>query len=334
MSILEYIQEGAAQWDASYEFNIDRNLYLNASTATQCIRHQWYSRHAAEPSPTTGYMRRGRMCEEYIIRCLAMKGVPMRYCGADQLSIVSDEHRISGTPDGFVFMEGHWVMIEIKSIDPRTYLDSLPKEDHKLQARVCMELAYLQEDATYPRPEYCILIYVDASNFDNIHTFFIDRKQDVLDTLKPRAETLLSTEDVKYLDREGKLNKTCNLYGGCRYAATCGVTLKHNVPYTDDSAVLEPSDVEELVREYTCCKSEVADLSKRLSRLKEELVTLCANKEGHILHTKYYAVTYKQSSGYRTYDTKRMLADGLDIQKYKKQSAPFNTLILTPVDMI
>lgn len=213
--ITDLILEGAQILDDGEGFGIDRSKYLNASTANSCIRKQWYERNLPEVEQDWGFARRGKQGELYLVDCLRAAGAMVDYVGDEQVSIVSEEHRISATPDGYIEEGDGWHALEFKTIDPRTNKARLPKADHVTQLQIGMELAHLQ-GADFPKPVCGHLIYMDASNYNEIVEIQIERDPGILKRLKARAKAMLDAKKVDKLDREGKRTGECKLYGGCR----------------------------------------------------------------------------------------------------------------------
>jgi len=226
---------GADVIDAREAFDPqERAQYLNASEAMTCIRKQWYQKHGAEKDgpENWGYARRGKHAERYIVERLTAANIPMLFTGGDQVQIVDEELRISCTPDGLIEVdEGtgvYWAGVEFKSSDPRTNFAKLPKDEHVVQLQIAMAM-FEKYRAEFPelgdvpiREGY--LLYINCSDFNDIHTFKVPVAPKILDRLKGRAARALDIKDAGRLPREGKetpFQQECKTR--CMFNKVCGV---------------------------------------------------------------------------------------------------------------
>jgi hypothetical protein len=206
MDIKEHVMRGRTTIEAAQEWPVDRQKYLNASEAGQCIRRLWYSKHtpeAAEPQEW-GYARRGSHGEKYVVESLAvLNDVSVDNTGVGQLSLQDETRLLSATPDGLIAIgSGPWMGLEIKTIDPRTNKSRLPKSDHVLQLKIAMAL---QNQQRAEKLERGLLVYMDASNYDDILTYVIDADDAaVLTEMDKKAHRIFRTKNVDVLDRGGK----------------------------------------------------------------------------------------------------------------------------------
>lgn len=228
--IREAILRGADAYDARRAFDeTERAEVMNASEALTCIRKQWYSKNGAEADNPQdwGYARRGSHGERYIVERLRLANVPTLFTGDEQVRIVDEDLQMACTPDGLVQIDDDWYAAEFKTVDPRTNLSNLPREEHVRQVQIAAAMFEKHKDEF---PELggcsikgCVLVYMDASNYNAIHEFMVPLKPRILDHLKSRASRLLRTKDAERLPREGKEAGGLECQQRCSFKRVCGV---------------------------------------------------------------------------------------------------------------
>lgn len=310
--ITDLILSGAQALDDSEGFTIDRSQYLNASTAESCIRKQWFERHLPPVEQDWGYARRGKQGELYLVDCLLASGAELAYAGEEQVSLVSKRHRISATPDGFLRQGDDWMALEFKTIDPRTNRRGLPKEAHVTQIQIGMELAHLQ-GGDFPAPVSGKLIYMDASNYNDIIELDVKRDRDILDRLAPRAKKMLTAKAVDRLDREGKRSGECKKYGGCPFAEQCGIEIEGPATVTRGN---RGSGLDAAVQAYVLAKADEDDAKERKASAAEDIKTELAARNARELIVGNHRVSMTSVAGRRSYDWKAMQAAGIDLSPF------------------
>lgn len=310
--IKDLILTGAQALDDNEGFGIDRAKYLNASTADSCIRKQWFERHLPPVEQDWGFARRGKQGELYLVDCLLASGAEMAYAGDDQVSLVSDEHMISATPDGYLWVDTGWLGVEFKTIDPRTNRNYLPKPEHVTQLQIGMELAHLQDD-DFPKPTAGKLVYMDASNYNDIIEFDVQRDRDILDRLAPRAKKMLKAKSADRLDREGKRSGECKQYGGCPFAEQCGVEIEGPATVTRGN---RGSNLDAAVQAYILAKADEDDAKARKASASEDIKTELQSRNARELIVGNHRVSMTSVAGRRSYDWKKMQAAGIDLSPF------------------
>lgn len=320
--IKDMILKGAQRLDSAEDFNIDRSKYMNASSAMTCIRKQWFERHADPVEQDWGYARRGKQAELYVIDCLQATGAQLLYVGEDQFSVVDEATRISATPDGFLNTADGMIGLEIKSVDPRTNKKRLPRDEHVRQLQIAMAVSARNGHVKADRG---LLIYIDASNYNDLLEFEVPCHPELLDELAPRAKRMLDARKVDRLDREGKRTGECQKYGGCPYAALCGVDVAEAGTATV-SRGNTGSKLDEAVRAYTMAKAdeEVAKAAK--SDAAETIKTEMKARSATELPVGNHAVKLTVSAGRVSVDWRKAEKAGLDLEPYKKVGASYETL--------
>jgi hypothetical protein len=233
--IADRILKGADVIDAREAFDPkERAQYLNGSEALTCIRKQWYKKHEPheEEAQDWGYARRGKHGEKYLVERLKAANVPTYFMGEDQVQIVDDDLRISVTPDGLVELPGKgdatelWG-VEFKTIDPRTNRGNLPKIEHVTQLQIAMAMIERHRDE-FPELRDLpivggIVLYMDASNYNDLPEFRVAPAPKILDRLKGRANRVLDSKAAVRLPREGKEQGGTECKQRCGFRDICGV---------------------------------------------------------------------------------------------------------------
>jgi len=320
--IKDLVLHGAQALDDDEGFGIDRSKYMNASTADSCIRKQWFERNLPPVEQDWGFARRGKQGELYLVDCLLASGAELAYCGDDQVSIISEEHRISATPDGYMSTDKGWIGMEFKTIDPRTNRNYLPRQDHVTQLQIGMELAHLQDDE-FPQPVSGKLIYMDASNYNDILEFDVPRDRDILDRLAPRAKKMLNAKSADRLDREGKRDGQCKKYGGCPFAAQCGIELEGEATVSRGN---RGSGLDAAVQAYVLAKADEQEASRRKTTAAEDIKTELKARNARDLIVGNHKVELTSVAGRRSYDWKEMEKAGIDLSPFMSTGKPSERL--------
>lgn len=85
-------------------------------------------------------------------------------------------------------------------------------------------------------------------------------------------------------------------------------------------------------------KEQIKDLEARKAQIEGEVRAALAGR-GEVSFSAgagapfIYTFNCKELPGRITYDTKAMVADGLDIEKYKKVGSPYSTLTVKKVEV-
>jgi hypothetical protein len=308
-----------------------RRSYMNASEADTCIRKQWYSKHQPElaTEQSWGYARRGRGIEAYMVASLRAANVDLRLADREQESVYSDKHKISATPDGVIVDHENEMLIgvEFKSLDPRANRGTLPKKAHLTQLQIGMALLDLvKEDIGLPDWPWShgLVVYTDASNWDDIEEFRVPYREATLDDLADRAAKILCTRNPSRLPREGRLAGGYECKTQCPFKDACGV----DVP--DDRAARgnRGSRLDDWVARYMNAKAQQDDIKAQqdeaAEHIKEELrarnVTSIGVGDRH--------VTLTRVAGRRNLDRKLVEAAGIDLTPYEKIGAPSERLVV------
>src|SRR5262249_10834207 len=132
------------------------------------------------------------------------------------------------------------LVVEMKSLDPRYGRHKLPKAPHVPQT--ITQLGMIRK-ATKFRPEWGVVIYVDASDYFNFSVHPVQWDERAFQSLVKRASKILSVSDPAQLAPEGKIagGSECS---ECPFVKQC----LGFVPWIagDDPRALKPKQVAEV----------------------------------------------------------------------------------------
>jgi len=297
-------------------FNIDRSKYMNASEAGGCIRKQWYDKH--EPKlrapEDLGYAWRGQAGEHYMIESLLQANVPLAIHG-EQHSIADDETRIAATPDDVITYDDEWIPLEIKTIDPRTNRRNLPRDAHVTQLKIAMALVDQYHDN--PGIKRGLLVYMDASNFNDIVQFEIEFDAGILERLAPRARKILNTKKVDNLDREGKANGDCKY---CPFTEACGVDVADTK--TKSGRGNKGTSLDASAGVYIELKESIAEMKATQDVVKEDLKRELKRRKTNEITVGGIEVKLTETAGRASLDKKAAKKAGIDLSPFESVGAP------------
>ncbi|XAI95930.1 hypothetical protein [Microcystis phage Mwe-JY26] len=269
-------------------FKHDRSKTLGASETFGCLRKAWFSKRGAEfgftkdegANDSWGATMRGDIIENNFVvpavRDHLPKGVALLFAGDDQETLVSG--RNSATPDGLIVglkkdalkkygvedIGADCIALEIKSIDPRVSLTE-EKAIHHGQAQV--QMGILRETTRF-KPNYAVILYVDASFLDNIKVFVVPFDQKAWDAAKRRAATIWEFEDPGQIKPEGRIDGGCSL---CPWQRACAIASKQAVPPEQKKyqfTVEAAEQMQDLVQRYASAKSELKAAEREFEEAK------------------------------------------------------------------
>lgn len=330
----------------------DRSKSLGASEAFGCLRKAWYGKNETPKDDSYenswGALQRGDLIENHFVEPATrwylenhFPGARLIYGGTRQKTFIDDESGLSATPDGLVINADDDALAfygipslggsgcfnyEIKSIDPRVNLKE-EKAIHRGQVMVQMGLT---REKTLYKPNYAVIIYIDASFFDDVEVFIVPFDERTYAVAKLRAKRVFEAPDAGELPAEGKYDNGCDY---CPYKQACSRTNKAAFP--DDNTEANERDTpshvmeefEDLLREDRAAAAEYKASEKRKAEASEKLKQWFRETGVRRAEVPGFAkATLSWTKGRTTYDTKAMLADGLDLSKYEKQGEGFDTL--------
>lgn len=269
-------------------FKHDRTSTLGASETFGCLRKAWFTKRGAEfgitkdedANESWGATLRGDLIENHFvvpaITNFLPRGAALLFAGSDQDTLVQGKN--SATPDGLIVglkkdalakygipdIDSDCVALEIKSIDPRVSLRE-EKAIHHGQAQV--QMGILRETTQF-KPNYAVILYVEASFFDNIKVFVVQFDPATWEAAKKRANTLWEFDDPAEIRPEGRVDGSCEL---CPFTKACAKASKQSLPEEQKKYAFSPEEADimaSLVKDYTTAKDDKADAEKRFEETK------------------------------------------------------------------
>lgn len=224
-----YALKGVKKWPTYLGGRLDRRGYVSSSEIGNCRRRIKYGkmRKGTGQLARWGYAERGNIIEAWavdLIRAALEKEHPgwrLMFAGENQFSFVDDVQ--SGTPDGLlVHMETHrGLCLDIKSVDPRTNYDRLPKVKHKAQVHQNIDL---MNHLTPYDVVGGLLLYIDASDLQKRKLFEIEYDATVMDALHNKAREIMDAEKPEDLPADGVfMDKEC---GECEFSELCSAHIE------------------------------------------------------------------------------------------------------------
>ena len=329
-------------------FGRARDSTVGASEIGQCARKVWYNKNHAEHDP--GYIdgwgaaKRGTTFEsKFFVPALRKHyGENLLFSGAQQKRLV--DKYLSATPDGILVNQKRdllagmmvpdigpqkCVAIECKTIDPRINL-SEPKGIHVFQVHV--QLGLLKKLSQY-KPRFGVLIYTNASFFDDTVEFVIEYNPEIFAEAEKRARQIMQATDASELKPEGWIDGAdeCKY---CPYAKACRV-LRGHVPDTDKVAD-DPQFISELIDLATQereAHGTVAVASAAHRELQEKIKSRLREKGLKFIKTRDISVTWSAVKGRPSYDMPGIkaaaAAAGINLQSYETAGEPSDRLLVS-----
>lgn len=217
--------------------SLDRTKYVTASEVGYCerkvyldkqeLRASGYSPEKGTASPSTGwgFFERGHNVEAWFIDTITrgLGGAKLLFAGQFQVSFANKYQ--SGTPDGAFILENDTAFktLEVKSIDPRTSAANLPKPEHIDQVTQNCDLV---EQALDKDCHGSLLVYVNASDYEDIRPFEIPFGHERAARLEAKAERIMRATGPADLEPEGVHKGHC---GYCRHTTVCNALVRKPV---------------------------------------------------------------------------------------------------------
>jgi len=322
----------------------DRTKTVGASEAFGCLRKAWFSKHGTEKDPhykeSWGALERGNLIENHFAEP-AVKWFLETYFydtrliwgGSDQQTFKAIDAPLTATPDGLIIdadddaLEIYGVpslggagcfSFEIKSIDPRV---NLREEKSIHRGQTIVQMGTIRETTEY-KPNYAVIVYIDASFFDDIEVFVVPYDQHTYDVAKDRALAVYDIKDVSQILPEGKID------GGCEYCPFKGACNKASglATPTDGEANSENTplkimeEFEVLIREERAASSvkKATELAhKEASEKLKQWFTDVGVRRAEIPGVAKVSITWVK--GRKTYDVEAMRDAGLPVEDFTKE---------------
>jgi hypothetical protein len=333
----------------------DRKLSVGASEIFGCLRKAWFGKHDTPVDPnhkeSWGAMERGNLIEEfhvepairwYLENKFPDKGARLTMGGKRQRTLIDTVNKISATPDGLVVGADDDALaiygipslggsgcfnFEIKSIDPRVNLKE-EKAVHRGQTIVQMGLT--REQLMF-KPNFAVILYVDASFLDDIDVFIVPFDQRTYDAAKERGVRVYEVKDPSEIMPEGKLDDSCKF---CKYTHACARASREATP-TDGEATssnMPPAlmaEIEKILIEERGLKKAAVDAEKAHKSIQEQLKEWLREIGVKRVEVGDIKATISWSKGRKSFNRKAAEEDGLNLSKYDQEGEGFDTLRVT-----
>lgn len=347
--------------DCQKTWSHDRAKSVGASEAFGCMRKSWFGKRGGEFGFTKdpeykeswGAIRRGDIIENYqvvpaIRSGLARRGLDLIMEGEDQKTIVDGVS--SATLDGLIIdptgaklprdflayyglddIDEDSIVLEMKSFDPRINI-AQEKAIHRGQTQ--MQMGLIRETTKY-KPNFAVVLYVNASWLDDIRCFIVEFDEAVYQIGRKRAEKIFEVSNPAELMAEGKLDGMCAY---CPFVRSCADVSVKRVPASrkalskkeveaqDDSLVKE---LDSLVRTLEMRKKDKKAIEREVEEMNEEIrQKLIAANESRAVGQGWKA-SYTTIAGRQTLSKAKIEAAGLDPEDYMEQGAGYEKLTVT-----
>ena len=321
IDIKQSVMNGAAAMDKG-KFAYDRKAWGNASELFGCIRKQWYQKNTPEAGAPEnwGFARRGNHGEKYLVEKMIAANMPLMGAGDEQATLQDEDRRVSCTPDGHLAYDDGCVSVEFKTIDPRKNRGKLPTEQHVKQLQIAMEM---QSDRGL-KIVSGLLVYMDASNFDDIIQFEVQRNHSIMVAAGHRAKKKLTTRNVDMLDREGKASGECSY---CAFTETCGV--KKLEVGRDPVKSNRGSKLSDNVIAFTDLKKQAEETKASMDALKEFIKQELLKRKTHKTEVGDFVVELQFVKGRTSLDKKAVKAAGINLSPFEKVGNASERLTVT-----
>lgn len=335
----EAVKNQVSDWPTYTGGNLDRSQYLTASENMACLRKLKFDKTLPRGEEPWGYFQRGHAVEAWIVDMLEASlkdGEALTFHGFIQRTFVDEQNRLSGTPDGvLVLTKGRRtsrILLEFKSVDPRTNLEAMdsPKTQHEAQVQQNMHLLN-KNGITVSK---AIILYVDASNFARMRQFEVARDKAAAGRFAVRADLLFSST-AEELPAEGLTN------GGCTYCAhteACSriqITKKEAVASVKPAALPDfaPRGVTETIRAYAALNEQKKEIEAKLKEHGEKIKEHAQQAGETALRTSNHVAYVTEIPGRKTLDVSAYeKATGVPAEDYYKTGKPSLRLEVKPVE--
>jgi CRISPR/Cas system-associated exonuclease Cas4 (RecB family) len=336
----------------------DRSKTVGASEQFQCIRRTFFVKRGYKPDPdfkeSYGATTRGSLLEAHYVVPALRSQLPddahILWAGDDQVTLIKD--RLSATPDGLITglprdalkdygiddIEGDEILVEIKTFDSRLDLKE-PKPVHAGQVQQQMGLVW---ETTNHRPNYAVILYINASWLDDVRPFVIKRDPAIYEACKKRADLVYEATEAKALAAEGKLRggAECDY---CPFQQQCSLAQVGRIPEETPGTKKRRSDLalndEQtlttlVVRERDASAREKAAKTDKAAAQEAIKTFLIGIGKRWANLSDGSSVSWTKMAGRKSVDMDRVVEDtGIDLADYMVEGSPSERLtVRSPKD--
>ena len=343
----DYVDQNQKEWAH------DRGSTLGASEAFGCLRKAFFDKFGEELGyeqdekyeDSWGAMKRGDVIEDHwvvpVLEDQVGKQVPgaqLFLAGAnEQMTYVNGKN--SATPDGLVTglakdalikygienIKTNCILVEVKSVDPRV---SLTEEKAIHEGQVQIQMGLMHEMTTH-RPFYAVIIYIDASFFDNIKVFVVEYDESTYRAAKLRAKKLFSVEGPEELPAEGKIEGACTY---CRWQTMCAEVSQEAIPSSNNMDAFDDEDLKmlrDLAEEDRKLAKDIKDLEHDKEQARARIKQLLADKDSNRAKGEGFSISYSWQKGRKTLNKKRLEEEtGIELASFEEEGNGFEKLTI------
>ena len=197
-----------------------------------------------------------------------------------------------------------------------------------------MQMGLIRETTEW-KPEFAVVLYINASWLDDIRPFTVEYDEQVYQIGRERARKVFEVDSPALLGAEGKLDGMCAY---CPFQKACAEVSVKRVPprreplkkkevEAQDTALLE--ELDELVRENEILKRAKKETERALEESNEAIrQKLIASHESRAVG-QGWKVSYTTVAGKKTLSKEKLEAAGLDPNDFMSEGAGFEKLTVT-----
>jgi hypothetical protein len=327
----------------------DRSKTVGASEIGACERKVWYIKnaetHDKDHHDRWGATQRGNLIENHLVVPALRQhfGKKLLWAGDEQTTFTLKD--LSATPDGLLTglprnalkhlgikdLGADCILVEIKSIDPRANLD---REKHQHRVQTITQLGLVRAKTAY-KPNYALIVYIDASFHDEVSEFVIAFDEKVFALMQSRAAKILTAKAPQDLKPEGYIAGASECQT-CPFKDPCGIE-RHTLPSEKFKA--KPVDPQKVAEMTDLCRQALdrealADTYHAAFRETQEVIR--ARLRDWDVRRIPDVVTLSQVKGRETYDNEALRAAaakaGVKVAKFLRIGEPTSRLTISLSD--
>jgi hypothetical protein len=223
------------------------------------------------------------------------------------------------------------VVLEMKSFDPRIDIQAA-KAIHVGQTQMQMGLV---RDLFDYKPNYAIVIYVNASWYDDVRAYVVPFDENQYLIGRERNEKVFEVDDPKLFPAEGKLDGDCKY---CKFKDACGLVSTGRVP--EKRATLKEQEIanqdpemvdalDQLVAQQVAIKAKEKEATAELAEVNEAIRQQLIQHNTSRAVGETWKVFYSAQAGSKRLSAALIEDAGLNPDDYKEQGAGFEKLTVT-----
>lgn len=286
----------------------DRGNTVGASEVGMCARQVWLRKNGVAPEriENWGFSERGHVVEAWVVRRLRSAGIRL-----SRKQHTLSRGFLSATVDA-IYKN---TCVDVKSFDPRKTEIVQPK--HLLQVQVQIGL---WNEVGRRRIKDGLLLYVNASDFQDVREHRVERNPDLYAAMHERARTIMSAASHQDLAPEGRIagGKECSL---CPFQTAClGAPIEDKGHLSDE----DRAAIETARHEIKRTDADIAERERISAAAKERIRNVL--RAADVRRAPGLARIARNSRS--SVDHEAMKRDGIDVDRYRKPGRESETVTL------